>query len=120
MAAYIWPLDLPQAPQKGFSESIGVNVLRTPMDLGAPKLRRRGARPDVLNANFIMSSSQVEILENFCKNTVRGTARFDFPHPRTHQQVEVRFIPEEGGTMFQLQYIAPEYWNVSMRLELLP
>ena len=31
---YTWPNTLPQSPQKGFTESIGALVIRTPMDAG--------------------------------------------------------------------------------------
>ena len=41
---YTWPNTLPQSPQKGFTESIGALVIRTPMDAGPAKERYRGKR----------------------------------------------------------------------------
>jgi hypothetical protein len=120
MASFVWPLDLPQVPQRGYSEELGVSILRTTMDLGPAKLRRRGTRPDVLNVSFLMTSSQVETLENFVENTIKGTARFDFIHPRKLVVSEVRIVPKEGGTYFNLQYAAPGYYTVSLQLEILP
>lgn len=121
MAAYFWPLTLPQNPLKGFTEDVGVNILRTPMDSGVAKVRRRGTKPNILNLSFVMSSSQVETLENFVKNTLRGISRFDFPNPRKlGTTIETRIVPQDSGTLFKLQYYGPGYWTVSMTLEVMP
>lgn len=117
---YVWPTTLPQNPQKGFSESSGVLILRTPMDAGPAKLRRRGAKPRILNLTFIMTSDQVATLENFVKNTIKGTARFGFTNPRTQTTEEVRIVPQNDGIMYTNTYAAPGYWNVSLQLEVLP
>lgn len=117
---YVWPAGLPQNPQKGFSESSGVLVIRTPMDAGPAKMRRRGAKPHVLNLTFLMTSDQVAILDNFVKNTIKGTARFGFTNPRTQVVDEVRIVPQSEGVMYTAAYAAPGYWNVSTQFEILP
>lgn len=118
--SYVWPLTLPQAPTTGYTESTGALILRTPMDAGPAKQRRRGNRPDVLGVSFIMSTAQVEALRTFVADTIRGTARFGFPHPRTQVQAEVRIVPQDGGELFSVSYYTPNHWTVGMSLEVLP
>ena len=118
--AYVWPVGLPQVPQKGFSETGGALIVRTPMDGGPAKLRRRGKMPAKLNVQFIMSTQQVSTLETFVNNTTKGVARFEFLHPRTQQTVEVRMIPQGDGELYTLTYLAPGYWTVVSTFEVLP
>lgn len=117
---YIWPLTLPQKPNTNYSESGGVLILRTSMDAGPAKMRKRGVRPSPLQLTFDMSTAQVEVLETFAKDTLQGTARFGFPHPRTGDIVEVRIIPQGDGGLFNIGYIMPERWSVSIQFEVLP
>lgn len=120
-----WPTTLPQAPQKGYTESVGVNIIRSPMDAGPAKQRFRGKKGSILNLNFMMSTAQVTELETFIKDTLSGVKRFAFPHPRYAGQVpqvtvEVRVVPQNEGQLFQLQYLAPGYWQVTTVFEILP
>jgi len=117
---YIWPASLPQSPQKGFAETGGVLVLRTPMDAGPAKQRRRGQRPQGLQVTFIMTTAQTVTLEAFVRDTIQGTARFGFTHPRLNIVVETRIVPESEGQMYSFTYLAPGYWTVSLELEILP
>jgi hypothetical protein len=118
--AYIWPSQLPQAPQKGFTETGGALVLRTQMDAGIAKQRRRGLSPQQMSTTFILTTEQVATFENFVSNTIKGVARFGFPHPRTQQVVEVRIISQSEGTLYNLTYLAPGYWTLALQLEILP
>jgi hypothetical protein len=116
-----WPSQpFPQSPQKGFTESQGVNVIRSPMDTGPAKMRRRGARPSVLNVSFILTSAQATSLETFVKTTLLGTRRFNFLHPRTSSYVEVRIVPQSDSEFYKLTYIAPGYWQTDLIFEVLP
>lgn len=95
-------------------------VIRTQPDLGPAKQRRRAQRPDTMSVKFDMSTTQVETLRAFIQDTLRGTARFGFTHPRTLQVVEVRVVPQGGGEMYTTSYLLPNYWQVSLQLEILP
>jgi len=117
---YIWPLTLPQKPNTNYSESSGVLIIRSPMDAGPAKARRRGIRPDPMQLTFDMSSEQVNTLESFVKDTLKGVTRFGFPHPRTEEIVEVRFIPQSDGAIYSIGYLLPNRWSVSFQLEVLP
>jgi len=125
MAIPIWPTTLPQSPQKGFTESIGANIIRSPMDAGPAKMRYRGKSPNQMNLSFIMTTAQVDTLETFVNDTLKGVKRFSFKHPRYAGQqnqptVEVRIVPQNGGQSYQLQYMAPGYWTVTTQFEILP
>lgn len=117
---WVWPLGLPQTPQKGYSETGGALILRTPTDSGPAKLRRRGKLASKLTLSFIMTTEQVGILEDFVNNSIKGTSRFGFPHPRTNQIIEARMLPSGEGELYTLQYLAPGYWTVNSIFEVLP
>jgi hypothetical protein len=117
-----WPTSnsFPQSPQKGFTESIAISVLRSPMDMGPAKQRRRGKRPSMLGVNFILTSAQVSTLETFVKDTIKGIYRFNFTHPRTSSSVEVRIVPQGDGEFYKLTYLAPGFYQTDLTLEVLP
>ena len=118
--SFVWPPTLPQAVRKDFAEDNGALILPTPMDAGPAKLRRRGNRPSQMTLGFYMTTAQVEILETFVLNTLRGTARFGFPHPRTGLQVEARIVPGDEGKLYDVKYSTPGEWLVDMTIEVLP
>lgn len=120
MAVIQWPSTLPQVPQKGFTESVGVNVIRSATDAGPAKQRRRASRPSEMSLNFLMTTAQTQTLETFVKDTTSGVKRFTFPHPRLYTPVDVRIVPGSGGEYFNLQYVAPGYWSTSIKFEILP
>lgn len=122
MAILLWPTagSFPQSPQKGFSESIGVNIVRSPMDAGPAKQRRRSQRPSTMDVNFILTTAQTQTLESFVFGDLEGVRRFNFRHPRLATTVEVRIVPQSDGELFRLQYLAPGYWQASLKFEILP
>ena len=127
--AISWPTDLPQVPQKGFTESAGINIIRSQTDAGPAKQRRRASRPNEMNVSFIMTTAQTQKLEDFIKNLptdtttpgIAGVNRFTFPHPRKlGTTIDVRIVPGSGGEFFNMQYIAPGYYSTSLKLEIMP
>lgn len=117
---YVWPTSLPSMPLNNYSETGGVLVIRTQPDLGPAKQRRRGQRSDTLSVQYNMSTTQVATLKSFIQDTLQGTMRFGYTHPRTGQVVEARVVPQQDGNMFTVSYILPDYWQVSLQLEILP
>lgn len=115
-----WPGGLPQNVRREYSEESGVLILQSPMDAGPAKMRRRGAKPTMLNVGFFMTTAQVATLETFVTSTLRGTKRFTFPHPRTGLSVEVRIVPGQDGQLYQVGYSTPGEFTVEMKLEVLP
>lgn len=119
--SYIWPVSLPQSPRPdGYSESGGPNVLRTPMDAGPAKMRRRAKKPDQIPCTFPMTKAQVVAFETFANDTLRGVARFGIQHPRKKGTVvEARIVPGNDG-LYAISFVGPNLWNVSVTLEIMP
>ena len=116
-----WPTTLPQVPQKGFQETVGINILRSQTDAGPAKQRRRASRPNEMTLSFIMTTAECDILETFVKDTIKGVSRFTFPHPRKlGTNIDARIIPGSTGEFFTLQYLAPGFWTTSLKLEVMP
>ena len=121
MAVITWPTTLPQVPQKGFTETVGINIIRSTTDAGPAKQRRRASRPNGMNLSFIMTTAQTQILDDFVKTTLNGIYRFTFPHPRIlGTNIDVRIVPGGTGEFFTLTYIAPGYWSTSLQMEIMP
>ena len=118
--SYVWPASLPQNVFTDYSETRGALFLRSPMDAGPAKIRKRGKRPDTLSVSFAMSQSQLGTLDTFINSTIKYTARFGFPHPRLRTLVECRIVPQEDGQSYSIEYLALDRWKVSMELEVLP
>lgn len=119
--AYYWPSTLPQLPQlDSFSETNGVLIIRSPMDAGPAKQRRRGKRPRTMQVSFFMDAAQRATLDNFIENTIMGTARFGFTHPIKQVVEEVRIVPQQDGQLYTLQPITFNWYSISMTFEVLP
>lgn len=119
--SYVWPLTLPQRPlSSGYSEKPGSNILRTPMDAGPAKMRRRGTRPDTITCTYLLTAAQIATLETFCETTIQGTARFGWPHPRTTSAVEARLVPDGEGSLYSLAPVSRDSWLMTANFEVLP
>jgi hypothetical protein len=116
-----WPISLPQrARRNSYTEKHGVLVTSTPMDAGPAKLRRRGNKPVLLTAEYIMTAAQLDTLETFVKTTLMGVKRFNHVHPRTLASVEVRLVPTGDGEYYSFAYISSTEFSVSLTFEILP
>ena len=120
MYNFTWPGTLPAMPGADFTETGGVNIIRSPVDAGPAKQRKRGSKPQVMQMSFTMSPDQIIIFENFVKATLNGISRFGFPHPRLGTVVEVRIVPQSSGDLYSISYINPMRYNVSLQMEILP
>jgi len=86
-----WPTSLPLPEQAGYSEQQANNILRTQMDAGAPKQRRRyTAVYTTVKFQMTLTSVQTSTLMSFY-NLV-GAGNFTWTHPRTSASVTARFI----------------------------
>lgn len=114
-----WPAGLPQRPlSSGFSETPPENVVRTAMDAGPAKIRRRfSAGVRMFSVQYNIDDTGVGLVDTFYTTTLEGgVLSFDFPDPRSGSTISARFVgaPKftalSGGSVFQ----------VSMELEELP
>lgn len=113
-----WPASLPPTPlAAGYADTPPDNVLRTQMDAGPAKLRRRttaAVRP--LVAPLLLTSAQVATLDTFYSSTLEdGALAFDWTHPRTGAAISCRFLqpPAYGDPNGDLFF-------VTCQLEVLP
>lgn len=114
----VWPSSLQQLlNEDGFSYGIGPTVIRSDMDIGPAKQRRRFTKPvDTISCTIDLSTSEFTIFYDFYDITVNGgVTAFDFTHPVTAATIQVRFInppviASRGGGRYR----------VSMAWEILP
>lgn len=91
---------LPQYSQlSGFTETPPDLTIRTQMDSGPAKIRRRfTAGPELVTIPLWLTDAQVDELKDFYSDAIEGTgtfggtAVFDWEHPRTGDACEMRFI----------------------------
>ena len=114
-----WPVDLPPlVTTAGFLETYPWGNLRTEMDAGPAKVRRRttaAARP--IACQIKCTGDQLTDLENFIHaDLADGVLPFTWVHPRTQLAATFRFreppswVPSSGG----------QTWTVTLPLEVLP
>jgi hypothetical protein len=117
-----WPGTLPALPLlDGFREQVPNAILRTTMDAGPPKQRRRyTAAVRTLNVELELTKAQVAVLDDFILNALNGGVdSFTWTHPRTG-----------GAATYRIAGKTPEYsiwtggsdnnWVTTLLLEILP
>jgi len=114
-----WPATLPQKVEKnGYQEIVPDARIRTPMDMGPAKVRRRfTAQVRMIMLQMTMTESQVSTFDQFWREeTAGGSLPFEFPDPRGIGMIEVRFgeTPPEYGSF------RGEHAVVNIELEVLP
>ncbi|GAB1254076.1 hypothetical protein [Desulfovibrio falkowii] len=98
MATAIWPLVLPQAPQRSnWKNKIPNNQLRSDMDAGTEKVRRKGGDNQfVVDVTYVLKKEQILQLRAFVKDTLRDSVLcFDWPEPIEGKMVRAEI---KGGT----------------------
>jgi len=118
MSNLVWPSSLPQRPTVGgYQERFAETVLRTAMDAGAAKLRRRfTAAPRQIEVTFRMTAAQVAVLRSFYEETTAGGALpFDWVHPREGTAAEFRFVEAP-----RVSAVTGTLFSVAVKLEQMP
>ncbi|MEE0892509.1 MAG: hypothetical protein UIT85_00610 [Treponema sp.] len=114
MTDILWPISLPQVMiLDGLQGQRRSNVIRTSMDAGPQKARRRYtvASKDFDGA-IIVTEEQRRILEDFYVNTIKsGALRFRMKDPQTLEFKEFRFRED-----YKEQQI-DGLWKITMLLE---
>ena len=119
MTNAVWPASLPQTPlAEGYNERAPDTVIRSPMEAGPPRLRRRftaGVRN--IECQLRLTPAQLDTLDAFFGSTVAGGALpFDWKHPRNGTAVTFRFVEPPGYTPVARGTL----WQAMLRLEILP
>ena len=95
MANLIWPLALPQSPQREpWQKQQPSNVWTFDADEGPAMVRPKGEKGQTMSMEFWMNPQQWAAFEQFWKIGLnRGVLPFDYTDPDTRRVVEVRFDP---------------------------
>ena len=97
----------------GYSETPPERTIRTSMDVGPAKVRRRTcAAVSRIGFTLWLTNEEWDTLYNFYLNN--DALVFNFVHPRTGQTVKARFTDVPEGSFNQTM------WDVSVRLEIMP
>lgn len=129
----LWPYGLPQFPlQNGYARSTGNNAVRTAMEYGPAKTRRRSSgKPSVMTATYLLREqyrrkdtgetvNQKDLFLQFYEN-VDCHASFWLPDPDDRSRyilVKIRASDEEQGVT--LTYTVPTIWSLALSLEVHP
>lgn len=113
----VWPTSLPAPALNSLQESPPDNVIRTNMDKGPAKVRRRttaNIRP--ISFILVLTAAEVAALDTFyVDDTFSGSEAFDYTHPRTGLACTARFVsPPEYSEREKAGY------TVSVSLEIMP
>lgn len=110
-----WPAAL-KVSRNGFSESPPNNLVKSDMDAGPQKVRRRTtANTRAASLVLFLTTAELATLETFFVTTIySGALPFDFTHPRTGETVEARITEPP-------EYSSEEtMWQVTIKMEILP
>jgi hypothetical protein len=113
-----WPDTLPQSPlADGFRETLPDTALRTNMESGPAKIRRRGTTGiSRMTLSFFLDAAGAAALAAFHDDTTAGgTLPFSFPHPRQGDTVSCRFIRTP-----EIFAISGGFFKTAIELEILP
>ena len=128
MPSIVWPPSLPQSPiANGYKESMPSNILRSDAEYGPAKVRKRGgSKPITVKASYVLTTEEVETLDNFVYNNIGGGAIcFDWPRPRfSHggsKYVRARIVPASDG-LYDKSVVGNtvDFWQVELTLEIFP
>ena len=118
MSAF-WPSTLPDRfLQQGYSEEFPNTTLRTKMDAGPSKARRRfTAAPVPISGELVLSAAQVEDFKSFYVDILSGgSLPFEWVHPRTRAAASLRFTDQAP----KISAESGGYYRVSLNLMVLP
>ncbi|MCW5698292.1 MAG: hypothetical protein KIT00_00435 [Rhodospirillales bacterium] len=102
---------------QGFNEQAPNSVIRTQMEAGSPKVRRRftaGIR--ILDMHLRLNVDQVDTLDTFHDSTLQGGAlSFDWVLPRTGAPMTFRFVEPPSYAPIARGRL----WTATLKLEVL-
>ena len=118
-----WPSDLPQYFEAdSYSYEPGGGIIRTDMETGPPKVRRRfTAVYPIHRGAMIMTRDQfTTYFQSFVDTTVSGgSTTFDFPYPLDDgdTDIEARFLVLTGQSPYSVVPFQSDSLMVSFALE---
>lgn len=124
MAIASWPGTLPQTMRLGMVETHQAGFVRTPMDAGPAKTRKRFTFTSrVQTGTMMMTETQRETFETFFTTTLEmGSVTFRFNDPNDGQLYEWKFMDPPKFTAIAAKpantgAIGVAVWRVNLSLE---
>lgn len=114
MTNIVWPVSLPQVLMlDGLNAKRNSAVVRTQMDAGPQKVRRRyTVSTKTFTGSIIVTEAQRVTLESFYRNVLAdGALRFVLADPQTLEEAEFRFADDYSEESLD------GYWKITMTLE---
>jgi len=114
-----WPSILPNLSYQGYKLQTGSQVIRTDMDNGIARQRRRfTARVDVIDCILEVKGNELDIFEDFIYNDCNGGASWFNAPISDGSGVQTKEVRVMGGnyTFVPLDQFN-KVWNVQMKLE---
>lgn len=113
-----WPSELPSLPQRaGWGYTDGENVIRTDMDAGPPKRRRRST--DAVDSQAValnLTTAQRDVLHSWYKLVLLdGSLEFSWTSPLTGLPVTMAFT-----STITWACLGANAWSASFELVILP
>jgi hypothetical protein len=116
--AEAWPSTVPDSLQEsGYSYEAQSGVIRTNMDTGPAKVRRRfTAVSKTHKGNIILTKTQLATWESWFENVIIfGTLTFTMTNPQTAASMTVRLVIPSSGKAYS---VAPEAGSGNMILSI--
>jgi hypothetical protein len=113
-----WPSTLPDEPiESGYEETFADNLLRTEMDKGPPKVRRRTqANVNKATFPFIFTKAELGYFTTFYKvDLAEGALPVDWTHPIHGTSIQFNIVPPVKVTP-----IGGGFFSVNLTVEILP
>lgn len=118
MADATWPSTLQQnLNQSGFTNTLPDNVIRSSMDVGPDKVRRRDVSAvEPIVGSIVATLDEYNDLVTFYNDiTVSGSLPFDWVHPITGESEEFRFTAPPSITA-----ISGTHYTITLNMEIQP
>lgn len=110
-----WPSQLQQlVNEQSFSYKFGETVIRSDVDIGPKKLRRRFTRPiNTATVSIDLTVAEYNIFYNFFFTTLNaGVTPFELPHPITGVLKQWRFLePPDIRPIGGVNFTANMQWE---------
>lgn len=118
MSVPVWPITLPQQLfVNGYSQSFAETTIKSEMDAGPAKVRRRfSAGIEPVSGTMLITETQLGYLRTFFEDTLLGgSLRFSWTKPPAHiTACEMRFTAPPSWTKVDGEY------EIQLTLEILP
>lgn len=111
-----WPATLPERFSRNFDTTDVDTLLRSEMDTGPSKVRRRfTGNIEQIQTTINLTEAQVDILKSFYRNTLGGgVLPFKHLYPTSNALVEYRFMSPPSIT-----HVGGLAWSASLQLEII-